>query len=111
MIEEIRNWRNKYPGAYDDLDDFTLAKMIANKWPGEYDDLPDRVQAEGKVEPITGTEETVLRKEHPRLLEGPFEAAEMAGMTGGAIVGASVGGPFAPATAAIGGGLGYAAAR
>lgn len=33
-------WKAKYPGAYDDLSDNDLDKMVRSKFPGSYDDIP-----------------------------------------------------------------------
>src|SRR3990167_8992988 len=41
-----QQWRAKYPGAYDDLDDVALESAIEAKYPGAYDDLPKTARPE-----------------------------------------------------------------
>lgn len=52
MVKEITTFREKYP-QYSDLDDTTLAGMLANKYPDAYGDLPSKVTAEVQAQSTT----------------------------------------------------------
>ena len=49
MAQELENFRKKYP-AYGDIDDTTLAGMLAKKYPKAYGDLPEKVVAKSKTQ-------------------------------------------------------------
>jgi len=89
MIEEIKKFREKYPD-YGDMDDATLANLLASKYP-EYSDLPDKVKAEQPKESLGMN----LAREAPRTIGG---------MVGGGV--GKLFGPAAPITVPLFTGIG-----
>lgn len=49
-VNELQNFRKKYPD-YNDVDDATLAGMLAKKYPDAYGDLPAKVKAPAPSQP------------------------------------------------------------
>ena len=50
MIQELANFRKKYP-QYGDVDDTRLAGMLAKKYPDAYGDLPGKLSLTTQMQP------------------------------------------------------------
>jgi hypothetical protein len=94
--------KQKYPGAYDDLDDTALGQLVRERHPGAYDDFSDSpVPSATAVEPgsrlgrdllKTTPEQTIFSPEHPlaelpggetvRQFLGQFARSGAGGITG-----------------------------
>ena len=58
--QALKNFRLKFPGAYDDMGDQELLTAIQRKWPGSYDDLV--------IEPTTQEIPAIESKSKPGFL-------------------------------------------
>jgi hypothetical protein len=115
MIQEIENFRKKYP-EYSDIDDITLANKLASKYPDSYSDLPQKV-SQTKVsqtdvsilqpqlkQDVMPWKRTVSNIQRP-LLEA---IGLVGGAAGGTALGSMAGGMGAIPGSVTGGALGYA---
>ena len=82
MVAELINFRKKYPG-YSDLDDSTLAGMLAKKYPDAYGDLPDKIS--DKSIDFQGMSKSILSQYNSgqqETSEKPMSVASMSGSGG-----------------------------
>lgn len=73
MIEEIKNFREKYP-EYNDIDDLNLAKKLSIKYP-EYNDLPNKVSRESRKSSPEGIGASLETIKSISTVYGPLETA------------------------------------